>query len=50
MIENDEFLEYRTYNTLVENIPDIWYYGVNKKAVKENSAYVVVLDKLGLSC
>jgi guanylate kinase len=48
MIENDEFLEYRTYNTLVDNIPDVWYYGVNKKAVKENKSYVVVLDKLGL--
>src|SRR5574344_1218841 len=48
MIENDEFLEYRAYNTLVENIPDIWYYGVNTKAVKENKSYAVVLDKLGL--
>ena len=49
MIENDEFLEYRTYNTLIDNIPDVWYYGVNKKAVKENKSYVVVLDKLGLT-
>lgn len=48
MIESDEFLEYRTYNTLIDNIPDVWYYGVNKKAVKENKSYVVVLDKLGL--
>ncbi len=48
MIDNDEFLEYRTYNTLVDNIPNVWYYGVNKKAVKENKSYVVVLDKLGL--
>lgn len=48
MIENDEILEYRTYNTLVNNIPDTWYYGVHKKAVKDNRSYVVVLDKLGL--
>lgn len=48
MIDNDEFLEYRTYNTLVNNIPDTWYYGVHKKTVKDDKSYVVVLDKLGL--
>lgn len=48
MIENDEILEYRTYNTLVNNIPDTWYYGVHKQAVKDDRTYVVVLDKLGL--
>ena len=49
MLSNDEFIECRTYNTLVNNIPDIWYYGVSKDSIdlsKHN--YIVVLDILGL--
>lgn len=25
-----DFIEYRTYNTLVDNVPNIWYYGLDK--------------------
>ena len=49
MLSNNEFIESRTYNTLVNNIPDIWYYGVSKESIdlsKHN--YIVVLDILGL--
>ena len=49
MLSNDEFIECRTYNTLVNNISDIWYYGVSKDSIdlsKHN--YIVVLDILGL--
>jgi len=49
MLSNNEFIECRTYNTLVNNIPDIWYYGVSKDSIdlsKHN--YIVVLDILGL--
>ena len=49
MLSNNEFIECRTYNTLVNNIPDIWYYGVSKESIdlsKHN--YIVVLDILGL--
>lgn len=30
MIANESFIEYRTYNTLVNGVPDVWYYGVLK--------------------
>ena len=49
MLSNNEFIECRTYNTLVNNISDIWYYGVSKDSIdlsKHN--YIVVLDILGL--
>lgn len=49
MIDNNEFIECRTYNTLVNNIPNTWFYGVHKNSIdlsKHN--YIVVLDMLGL--
>lgn len=49
MINNNEFIECRKYNTLLNNVPDIWYYGVHKNSIdlsKQN--YIVVLDVLGL--
>lgn len=49
MIREGRFIEFRIYDTLVNNIPDTWYYGVHKKDVDiENSSYIVVLDVLGL--
>lgn len=49
MIANNEFIECRTYNTLVNNIPDTWYYGVHKDSIDLlKHSYVVVLDILGL--
>jgi len=48
MVKEDRFLEYRTYETKVDNIPATWLYGVTKVAVKKNIPYVVVLDKEGL--
>ena len=48
LIDNDMLLEYREYNTLVDNIPAKWFYGVEKTAVIDNKKYVVVLDLVGL--
>jgi guanylate kinase len=48
LIKNDELIEYREYHTLVNNVPDIWYYGVEKNEVDPNKRYVVVLDTVGL--
>ena len=49
MLSNNEFIECRTYNTLVNNIPDIWYYGVHKDSIDlSQHEYIVVLDILGL--
>ncbi len=45
MIDNNEFIEYRTYNTLVDNIPSIWYYGVKKENHIGNK--IVILDVQG---
>jgi guanylate kinase len=49
MIEYGECIECRKYNTLVNNVPDIWYYGVHKNSIDlSKNNYVVVLDMLGL--
>jgi len=49
LIGNDELIEYREYNTLVDGIPAVWYYGVAKSAIKRYSKdYCAVLDMVGL--
>lgn len=47
MIEDEYFIEYRTYNTLVNNIPATWYYGLAKQPLEVNNQYVVILDMQG---
>jgi guanylate kinase len=44
-IENNELLEYRKYYTLLNNEPDIWYYGTPKD-ISERS--IIIVDKQGL--
>ena len=46
-IQNNRFLEYRSYETLVENIPDTWYYGTEKMELDPNKDYITVLDLEG---
>lgn len=46
MITNNEFLEYRVYDTLVDGNPDKWYYGSPIINI-ENDDYVAVLDLVG---
>jgi len=48
LIDNDELVEYRSYDTLVNNIPATWFYGVENKEVDSTKNYVVVLDIVGL--
>lgn len=48
LIENDKLIEYRTYNTLINNVPDVWYYGVPKASISNNNSYIGVLDIVGL--
>jgi guanylate kinase len=49
MIKNDDFIECRKYNTLMNNVSDIWYYGVHKDSIDlSKHSYIVVLDMLGL--
>lgn len=50
MISNDEFIEYRTYNTLVDNVPDVWYYGLSKNTIDKlntSTNYVTIFDVQG---
>jgi len=49
MITQNEFIECRKYNTLINNVPDVWHYGVHKNSINlSNHSYIVVLDILGL--
>ena len=43
-LASDRFIEYRIYHTLVNNIPDDWYYGMEKREFDPNKNYIVILD------
>jgi len=45
---NGNFIEVRSYDTLVNNVPDKWYYGVVEDSIDKNNINVVVLDIIGL--
>ena len=50
MISNDEFIEYRTYNTLVDGVTDVWYYGLSKNTIDNlnpSTNYVTIFDVQG---
>ena len=47
MINNNEMIEYRAYNTLFLDKPDTWYYGLRKDMLDFNKKYVVILDLEG---
>lgn len=45
LIEENAFIEYRKYNTLVNGEKDTWYYGIRKNnKYNDNVNYIVVLD------
>ena len=48
LIKEDGLLEYREYNTLVNNKPDVWYYGVEKTSIDLDRSYICVLDPIGI--
>ena len=50
MISDNKLIEYRTYNTLVDNIPAVWFYGLSKQTVDgldPNTNYVTIFDVQG---
>ena len=50
MISNDELIEYRTYNTLVDGVHDVWYYGLSKNTIDKlntSTNYVTIFDVQG---
>ena len=46
LIKNNKLMEYREYNTLVNNKPDIWYYG--SPVLDLTKDYVGVFDINGI--
>lgn len=44
MIEIGCFIEYRSYNTLVNGKPDIWYYGMQTFDLEPDINHVTILD------
>ena len=45
LIEDNAFIEFRKYNTLVNGVKDTWYYGIRKNnKYNERDKYVVILD------
>lgn len=47
LIDSDSLIEHRTYNTLVDGIPDVWFYGMTKQEFDIEKNYVVILDVQG---
>jgi len=50
-INKNEFIEYRTYNTLVDNISQIWYYGLRKEELEyrlSKGNVILILDPQGV--
>lgn len=47
-VKNNEFIEYRTYNTKLNDVDGIWYYGTEKNSINTEKDSVLVLDVQGL--
>lgn len=44
LVEQGKIFEYRSYETLVNNIPDTWFYGSIKQELLPSTYYTVVVD------
>lgn len=47
LIDHNQMLEYRSYNTKLNGVDDVWYYGNAKKELNLCNDYVIVLDLVG---
>lgn len=47
LINEEQMVEYRAYNTTVDNKPDTWFYGVSKKAINTQHDNIAVMDISG---
>lgn len=49
MEANNEFIETRTYNTIENGLPSVWYYGISKQAIDLSKGdHIVIVDLNGL--
>lgn len=48
LIKNDELIEYRIYNTLTNDIPTVWYYGITKDSIDNVDRQIAIVDMKGL--
>lgn len=48
LIKDNELIEYRFYETLLNNKKDIWYYGINKSSIEKNKDYIITNTLEGL--
>ena len=48
LIAENKLIEYRSYNTLVNNEPALWYYGIEKSELLDDKPYVTVVDIIGM--
>ena len=49
LINNDKLIEYRCYNTIENNKPAVWHYGITKDEIDlDKYSYVCVVDIKGL--
>lgn len=48
MDDKGEFIEHRTYDTILKGIEETWHYGVHVSEVLDDRMNVVVLDMLGV--
>ena len=49
MLQQNEFIEYREYDTLVGGISQKWFYGEHQSEIEDLHKYVLVVDLQGLS-
>lgn len=47
-VASGEIFEHRKYNTLINNVPNVWYYGASASEVKDDQLNVVVVDTIGV--
>lgn len=45
----NNFIEYRKYKTLLNNVKDYWYYGINKHSLEEGKNYILINTIEGLN-
>ena len=48
LIDTDQLIESRKYNTKVNDIDDVWFYGVHENEIEDDKTYIHICDLNGL--